>query len=259
MKKRAFLSVAVLSLFLLFAAWESFAAEKTHTNSIGMEFILIPAGEFVRTIPERRNDIGEVVPATRAAVTISTPFYLGVYEVTQVQWQTIMGNIPSKFKGRHNPVEQVSWDDAQEFIRRLNAKEGHNRYRLPTEAEWEHAARAGTSAEYSFGDDESALGQYAWYTDNAGQKTHPVGQKLPNPWGLYDMHGNVWEWVQDWYGEYPASSVPDPAGPSSGVYRVDRGGCWLSTENPCRSASRGYFSADYRLPFIGFRLALSPE
>jgi formylglycine-generating enzyme required for sulfatase activity len=194
-------------------------------------------------------------------VTISKPFYLGKYPVTQAQWVAVMGSNPSKFKGQNNPVEQVSWHDAQEFIRRLNAKEGHSRYRLPTEAEWEYAARAGTSSAYFFGDDKKALSEYAWYKDNSEETSHPVGQKLPNPWGLYDVHGNVYEWVQDWYGEkyYTNSPEGDPKGPSSSSYRVIRGGSWYSLTTCCRSADRYNFTPDYRFDFVGFRLVLSPE
>jgi len=172
-------------------------------------------------------------------VRITQPFYLGKYEVTQGQWQAVMGNNPSKFTGDPNrPVEQVSWDDVQEFIRRLNAREGGTMYRLPTEAEWEYAARAGTTTRWSFGDDKSQLGRYAWYGGNAGSQTHPVGQLQPNPWGLYDMHGNVREWAQDWYGKYTRGTAVDPAGPSSGPRRVDRGGSWYSTSSFCRSSDR---------------------
>ena len=147
--------------------------------------------------------------------------------MTQGQWQAVMGSNPSQFTGDPNrPVENVSWDDVQEFIRRLNAREGGATYRLPTEAEWEYAARAGTTTRWSFGDDASQLGRYAWHDGNAGGQTHPVGQLQPNPWGLYDMHGNVWEWVQDWYGKYASGTAVDPAGPSSGSYHVFRGGGW---------------------------------
>jgi formylglycine-generating enzyme required for sulfatase activity len=193
-------------------AFSSQATEKTYTNSIGMEFVLIPAGWFTRGANNHYEDAAEDERERR--ITISKPFYLGKYEVTQAQWTAVMGSNPSRFKGRTNPVEQISWHDALEFITRLNQKEGHARYRLPTEAEWEYAARARNTGAYSFAAlvttvgeyasykvAEASLGRYAWYHDNSGDKTHPVGQKQPNAWGLYDMHGNVWEWVQDWYGE----------------------------------------------------------
>ena len=230
------------------------AQEQAFTNSIGMEFVLIPASQFSR---------GEVQPAS--LVTISRPFYLGKYEVTQEQWMVVMGedNNPSEFKGRTNPVENVSWDDTQEFIQKLNEKEGGKKYRLPTEAEWEHAARAGTKTEWFFGDDPDALDEYAWClqnSQNSQDSTHPVGQKKPNPWGLYDIYGNVFEWVQDWYGEYPKEAVTDPTGPTDaeGAYRVSRGGRWEYVAEYCRLAVRYKSTSFRRSKGLGFRLAFSP-
>ena len=165
-------------------------------NSIGMEFVLIPSGSFVMgRDPLFEEDRDDELPQHK--VNISKPFYLGKYQVTQAQWVAVMEDNPSGFKGPANPVEQVSWNDAQEFIKRLNVKEGHNRYRLPTEAEWEYAARAGADTVYFFGNDENILPVYAWFIDNSRKTPHPVGKKRPNAWGLYDVHGNVWEWVQD--------------------------------------------------------------
>jgi formylglycine-generating enzyme required for sulfatase activity len=220
-------------------------------NDIGMQFVLIPAGEFLMGSNDREADDDEK-PVHR--VRISRPYYLGIYEVTQAEWEAVMGQNPSRFKGRDRPVEQVSWDDVQAFIQRLNAREGHSKYRLPTEAEWEYAARAGTTTAYSFGDEARQLGAYAWYDDNAGGQTHAVGGKRPNGWSLYDMHGNVWEWVQDWYGTYPAGAVTDPQGPSSGSYRVVRGGGGLGGAGCCRSASRGNYAPGDRNGDLGFRL-----
>ncbi|MDR1921074.1 MAG: formylglycine-generating enzyme family protein [Candidatus Adiutrix sp.] len=226
---------------------------KSRANSIGMEFVLIPAGEFMMGSPDGDEDAD--CDENQHRVTISRPFCLGKYEVTQAQWEAVMGNNPSEFEGRNNPVENVSWDDVQEFINKLNQKEGGNKYRLPTEAEWEYAARAGTTSTYSFGDDAEALGRYAWYGENSGGTTHPVGQKEPNAWGLYDMHGNVWEWVQDWYDDYSGSPATDPLGASSGSSRVFRGGdnAWS-----CRSAFRSGDTPDARYDYLGFRLAFSP-
>jgi formylglycine-generating enzyme required for sulfatase activity len=172
-----------------------------------------------------------------------------------------MGTNPSKFKGRNNPVETVSWKKVQTFIQRLNEHDSANKYRLPTEAEWEYAARAGTTSAYSFGDDASQLGQYAWYRDNSDSQTHPVGLKQPNPWGLYDMHGNVWEWVQDWYGDYPKNAVTSSTGPSGGERRVVRGGSWVSVSDAgfLRSALRCSSTPDFYNVNVGFRLALSPD
>jgi formylglycine-generating enzyme required for sulfatase activity len=262
-------SVLICLFFLLSlpgSAITVHAADKTFTNSIGMEFVLIPAGSFMMGADKNFEDtVDNETPRHR--VSISKPFYLGKYEVTQAQWTAVMGNNPSNFKGRRsNPVEQVSWNDAQAFIKRLNQKEGHNRYRLPTEAEWEYAARAGTTGRYSFGDDAGQLGRYAWCGENYNSgSTHPVGQKKPNAWGLYDMHGNVLEWVQDRYGDYSNSSVTDPTGPSSGSDRVSRGGGWFFNPQGCRTAVRDGVPPDFRRGFPdglyainGFRLALSP-
>ena len=207
-------------------------------NALGMPFVLIPAGSF---------DMGL---SSRHTVTISQPFYLGVHTVTQVQWEAVMGDNPSSFKGEDRPVEKVSWADVQEFIRRLNAQEdGGDRYRLPTEAEWEYACRAGTTGDYA--GDLDAMG---WYSDNSGGETHPVGRKAPNAFGLYDMHGNVWEWVADWYGDYPSGAVMDPKGPESGSNRVVRGGSWYGTAGIARSAHRILSPPGRRDDGLGFRL-----
>jgi len=238
------------------------AQDKTFQNSIGMEFVLIPAGKFTnKWTTETVNDSGEkTTHPQQRVVTISKPFYLGKYEVTQEQWVAVMGsgNNPSKNKGRTNPVEQVSWNDAQEFIKKLNEKEGGKKYRLPTEAEWEHAARAGSETDWFFGNDKAALDQYAWFGKNSKDSMHPVGQKQPNPWGLYDIYGNVSEWVEDWYGEYQAGAVTDPKGPEKGSLRVTRGGRWLSSAEKCQSALRDYTYPVIQEDVLGFRLAFSP-
>src|SRR5215470_8127223 len=182
------------------------APEKTLTNRIGMEFVLIPAGTF-----KMGSNTGDPDERPVHQVTISKAFYMGKYEVTQDQWQAVMGTNPSALPGDANrPVEQVAWNEAQAFISKLNAMEGGQLYRLPTEAEWEYAARAGSPSVYSFGNDPKQLGEYAWYRGNAEHRTHPVGQKKPNAWGLHDMLGNVWEWVQDWEGKYASEAVTDP-------------------------------------------------
>jgi formylglycine-generating enzyme required for sulfatase activity len=164
-----------------------------------------------------------------------------------------MGENPSRFKGDDRPVENVSWEDAQQFIQKLNEREGKEACRLPTEAEWEYAARAGTTTLYSFDDKKSQLSDYAWYGGNSGSATHPVGEKKPNRWGLYDMHGNVCEWVQDWYDSYTAEAVRDPIGPTTGALRVFRGGGWYSPALYARSASRNGFHPGYRYGVLGFR------
>jgi formylglycine-generating enzyme required for sulfatase activity len=222
---------------------------KTLANRIGMEFMLIPAGTFMMG-----STNGEADERPVHQVTISRPFYLGKYEVTQAQWQAVMGNNPSLIQDDPTlPVDQVWWTDVQEFIRKLNTMEGGNKYRLPTEAEWEYAARAGSTTAYCFGDDPKRLGEYAWYKDNAGGKTHPVGQLKPNSWGLYDVHGNVWEWVHDWYGRYSSEPVTDPQGPSSGTHRMRRGCGWNNVAKFCTTTNR-YSVAGYRDDFLGVRL-----
>ena len=220
------------------------------TNSVGMEFVLIPAGAFMMGASDSYPDEQPIHP-----VHISRPFYLGKYEVTQAQWETVMGYNPSAWRGQRNlPVEQVSWEDVQEFLRRLNAEEGGTRYRLPTEAEWEYAARAGTTTAYSFGSDVSRLDEYAWHAGNAAHMSHPVGQLKPNAWGLHDMHGNVWEWVHDWYATYPIGAETDPHGAASGVSRVFRGGGQNNVAWRCSSSSRGYRPPESRLDAVGFRV-----
>jgi formylglycine-generating enzyme required for sulfatase activity len=233
-------------------------APKTFTNSVGMEFVLIPAGEFMMgsLASEKGHDSDE----TQHKVKITKPFYLQTTEVTQAQWKAVMGNL-SRFKGDNLPVEKVSWDDAQEFTRKLSAKDGV-RYRLPTEAEWEYACRAGSTGMFCFGDDDGKLDQYAWYGyDKCGKKTHPVGQKKPNAWGLYDMHGNVWEWCEDWYDKdyYGKSLASDPQGPSRGEYRVLRGGSWLDNAGYCRSANRGWDWPTDRDHNTGVRVSRSSQ
>jgi len=225
------------------------APEKTFTNSIPMEFVLVPAGTF-----KMGSTTGDADERPVHQVTISKAFYLGKYEVTQGQWQAVMGTNPSAFPGDPNrPVDQVSWDEAQAFINKLNAMEGVKLYRLPTEAEWEYAARAGSTTIYSFGNDPKQLGDYAWYRGNAEHHSHPVGQKQPNTWGLHDMLGNVWEWVHDWEGKYPAGPVTDPKGAESGTYHMRRGCAWNNEANVCRVANR-YSVVGYRDDFIGLRV-----
>ena len=231
--------------------------------------VWIPPGTFTMGSPDDEvNRYSDEGPQTR--VTISKGFWMGKYELTQGQYQELMDNNPSRFTGDLNrPVEQVSWNDALAYCNQLTEQQRQDGwlpegyvYRLPTEAEWEYACRAGTTTRFTYGDapDHSLLGPYAWYVDNnSDHKTHPVGQKKPNPWGLYDMHGNVWEWCLDWWSDnLPGGSETDPMGPDSGSYRVRRGGNWNNSAGSCRSANR-----DYRRPVIsnqihGFRPVLAP-
>jgi formylglycine-generating enzyme required for sulfatase activity len=208
-------------------------------NKVTMELELIPAGKFLMGSPEPEED--RYKDEVQHQVTISKPFYMGKYPVTQEQWQAVMGANPSafKFKGANkNPVENVSWNDCQDFVAKVNQKLHGQQASLPTEAQWEYACRAGTTTAYNTGDGEGALKEAGWYMGNSESKTRPVGQKKPNTWGLYDMHGNVFEWCSDWYGSYPAGEVTDPMGPKQGGLRVLRGGCSLIFSASCRSATR---------------------
>jgi formylglycine-generating enzyme required for sulfatase activity/Tol biopolymer transport system component len=228
---------------------------ETFTNTIGMEFVPIPPGEFEMGSPDEEGRDTDEVPVHHVA--IKKAFYMGRYEVTQNQWREIMGDNPSSFTGDDLPVETVSWDGVQEFIKKLNEKEGTDKYRLPSEAEWEYACRAGTTTRYSFGDSESELGGYAWYDKNSDGKTHPVGQKKPNSWGLYDMHGNVWEWVQDCsHSDYNGAPQDGSAWEVScyGAVRVFRGGSWGNPAWGCWSADRNHGGPRDRYSALGFRL-----
>ena len=230
---------------------------------ISMAFVWIAPGVF-----QMGSDGGGSDERPVHEVEISKGFWLGKYEVTQGEWEAVMGRNPSYYKGDNRlPVEAVYWHNAQEFIDTLNAAAGSVVYRLPTEAEWEYACRAGMQTRWSLGDedgdDESRLSDYAWYRGNyvysSDSDTKAVGDKLPNRWGLYDMHGNVWELVQDWYGEdyYNSSPRVDPPGPSSGVSRVIRGGRFYSPARSVRSADRGHTGIGFRDEDIGARLLRS--
>ncbi len=231
------------------------------SKGVKLEMVLIPAGEFLMGSPDSDKDTFPF-DKPQHRVRISKPFYLGKYLVTQEQWAAVMGNNPSEFKGPKNPVETVSWDDCQEFLGKLNTKSvaGGGKFQLPSEAQWEYACRAGSKTRYCFGDDETRLGEYAWYDKNSGYTTHPVGEKKPNAWGLYDMHGNVWEWCQDWLkdGYYTESQVDDPTGAATSSSRVHRGGSWFDPAWYCRSASRSKLLPGHGSLYLGLRVSLVP-
>jgi formylglycine-generating enzyme required for sulfatase activity/tRNA A-37 threonylcarbamoyl transferase component Bud32 len=212
---------------------------------LSLEMVWIPGGTFQMG----SNDNDDEKPVHPVELD---GFWLGKYQVTQRQYEALMGTNPSHFKGPNRPVEQVSWEDAMAFCRKLSQATGKS-YTLPTEAQWEYACRAGSSAKWCFGDDESQLGEYAWYEANSGSQTHDVGQKRPNAWGLYDMHGNVWEWCADWYGTYSAANAKNPTGPLTGQNRVIRGGAWFSEAYRSRSAYRCDGSPGGRYSLVGFR------
>jgi len=251
--------------------------------------VLIPAGTFQMGSPS--GESGRSSNETQHQVTLSRDFLMQTTEVTQAQWQARMGNNPSYFSSdTSRPVEQVSWYDAVAYANALSVADGLPKaynlsscsgtpgadnyscsnvtltastpyattgWRLPTEAEWEYAYRAGTSTAWYFGSDSNLLGTYAWFDGNSSSTTHPVAQKKPNAWGLYDMAGNVWEWCWDWYGSYPGT-VTDPVGTTSGSGRVFRGGSWLGDASYARAALRSYGAApDARSVNLGFRLARS--
>jgi formylglycine-generating enzyme required for sulfatase activity len=222
------------------------------TDATPLDMVLIKAGTFKMGSPstEKGHDNNE----QQHVVTITKEFYIGKYEVTQAQWQSVRGSNPSYFSGNpDNPVERVSWNDCQEFITKLN-QTGQGTFRLPTEAEWEYACRAGTTERYYWGDDPdySFIKEYAWYSgNNSPYGTKEVGTRLPNRWGLFDMSGNVWEWCQDWYGPYPTP-------PNPGVYRVLRGGSGHSYSSICRSANRSWNDPNNRHYNSGFRLCRTP-
>jgi formylglycine-generating enzyme required for sulfatase activity/uncharacterized membrane protein YhaH (DUF805 family) len=232
-------------------------AQTFTSPTLGAKFVLIPAGTFMMGSPasEEERSISE----TQHQVTISKPFYMQTTPVTQEQWKRVMGHNPAFFtswftKDDDHPVERVSWNDVQEFIGKFNELDGTDKYRLPTEAQWEYAARAGTTTMFNTGNSEEDLSRAGWYHKNSGKQTQQVGEKTPNAWGLYDMHGNVLEWCQDWKGDYSASSVTDPEGPSSGSYRIVRGGAYCYGPILCRSAYRNDAAPSHYSPDMGFRL-----
>ena len=252
-------------------------------QEVKLDMVWIKPGTFMMGSP--KDELSRLDNETQHRVTLTKGYWLGKYEVTQTQYKTVMESNPSKFVGDDLPVEQVSWEDAMEFCRKLTERERNTErlpsgyeYTLPTEAQWEYACRAGTTTALNSGKNVTTtekegisdnLDEVGWYWMNGGKKnwnegkdpvicTHPVGQKKPNNWGLYDMHGNVCEWCLDKYGDYPTSSVTNPKGADTDKYRVFRGGSWGCAPYLCRSASRGGFTSDFRFRSLGFRLALTP-
>jgi formylglycine-generating enzyme required for sulfatase activity len=258
------------------------------TNSIGMKLVLIPPGEFQMGSPKELTDeelrahaadswYTEFLPGEgpRHRVRITKAFWLGMYDVTQGEYERVMGSNPSAFSAtgkdkdkvagqetKRFPVENVSWDEAVQFCRKLadmpQEKAAGRTYRLPSEAQWEYACRAGSTTRFCSGDDERSLAEYGWCNANAGGTTHAVGEKRPSAWGLYDVHGNVWEWCQDWYDKdyYAKSATDDPSGPPGGSSRVLRGGSWNCPASYCRSAFRHHYAPLDRHGDVGLRVCL---
>lgn len=256
-----FLLQSLIIVFTFFVISCSQATSKDPSTidlggNVTLEMVKIPAGTFNMGSPLNEEE-RETNEDSLHAVTISKDFYLGKYEVTQAQWKAIMNNNPSESKvGDSYPVEMVSWDDCQKFITALNTKNTqYGTFRLPTEAEWEYACRANSTTRYFWGND--IIGnKYCWYDDHS---THPVGQKLPNAFGLYDMSGNVSEWCSDWFDVYDNLPAIDPTGPKTGSFRIKRGGRFDDYTCFLRSARRGGAAPSIRYKYYDFRLALSPK
>ena len=233
-----------------------------YTNTIGMKLVNIPAGEFMMGSPDTEES-HEGNEAPQHKVRITRAFFMGAYEVTQAEYEKVVGDNPAHYPNAGNPVEEVPWAEAAQFCKRLSAREGVE-YHLPTEAQWEYACRAGTTTPFYTGDTISTdqanyNGNFAYGDGKKGryrEKPTPVGSFAPNPFGLYDMHGNLWEWCQDWYGKsyYSQSPIEDPQGPSSGLVRVLRGGCWLYAVRQMRSANRHWYVPTHWSSNIGFRV-----
>jgi formylglycine-generating enzyme required for sulfatase activity len=225
-----------------------------------IKFCWCPPGTFEMGSPETAPS--HLLNETQHTVTLTRGYWMQQTELTQSQYQQLMGSHPAHYKGEHLPVESVTWSEATEFARRLSAlppeKKVGNQFRLPTEAEWEYACRAGAATLFPHGDDEAGLEDFAWYHQNSARTTHPVGEKKSNAWGLYDMHGNVAEWCQDYYGDYPREAVSDPRGPASGDKRTLRGGNWFQVAMWTRASHRDAYAPSARYVGLGFRLVATP-
>jgi sulfatase modifying factor 1 len=272
-----FIKIGILLVFVVLYqpfsnSHQTQAGENVFTNSLGMEFVLVPAGRFV--MGSSPDEPHRSQSEFQHPVTISRPFYIQTTEVTLKQWRAVMGKrFFGPRKGTDNsPVVQVSWQDCKRFIKKLNAK-GEGNYRLPTEAQWEYACRANTATAYSWGNTidcskamyankSMVLDECQIYLKSIQlplDRPAPVASFAPNAWGIYDMHGNVWEWCADFYGPYPKEHVIDPVGPDSGTYRIRRGGSWFKYGYSCRSANRNYGNPFTRLQTTGFRLVREIE
>ncbi len=253
---------ALILCMVVFAICPVFGQQPQEiANSIGMKLVPIPAGAFTMGSPE--EEVGRHPNERQHKVTISEPYYLGQFEVTQEEYEKVTGSNPSSIQGARHPVETLGWEDAVSFCNKLSElpeeKAARREYRLPTEAEWEYASRAGSETPYSFGESVKPLHEHAWFAENSQNQHHPAGEKKPNRWGLYDMHGNVCEWCDDWYSDnYPSGAAKDPQGPVRGTARVIRGGSWVvANETYFRSAKRATYVPTDRSVILGFRIALN--
>ena len=250
--------IAVVGIIIGVNSMSQQIFSKTYTaNGVSFDMMMVKAGTFTMGATSEMKALNSDEKPTHQ-VTLTNDYYIGKTEVTQALWKAVMGNNPSYFKGDNLPVENVSWDDCQKFISKLNSLTGQN-FRLPTEAEWEFAARGGNNSNHYQYSGSNELGDVAWYDGNSGDKTHVVATKQPNELELYDMSGNVWEWCSDWYGHYSSSSLTNPTGPNSGSLRVLRGGGWDGYARCCRSSYRGYDTpggAPFSDGHLGLRLVL---
>lgn len=280
-KQKVIISVIVFlicfAIVAYFTGWlDTFLGRKFVISEINLELIKCPAGTFTMGSP--KEELGRAEKPKYVywdseelhSVCITKPFYIGKYEITQSLYIALMDKNPSKYVGINNPIDSVTYDEAKAFCDKLNLKylnqlpQGY-KFDLPTEAQWEYACRAGTNTALNNGKNLTNskgtcpnLDEVAWYEENSNKTTHPIGQKKPNAWGIYDMHGNVYEWCRDYYGEYPNSAVTDPIGKKSYFARVIRGGGFDFSADYCRSARRGQEDDDHRFYMLGFRVALVP-
>ena len=257
-RKILFIIAATMLLFgcKKYIDYSAIKVETFYVNGLSFEMVYVEGGSFDMgaTYEQCSDAYKDECPVH--SVTLSG-YYIGKCEVTQELWEAVMGSNPSNFKGAQNPVERVSWNDCQEFVSRLNSLTGKN-FRLPTEAEWEYAARGGNkSLHYKYSGSDN-IDEVAWYNNNSGRSTHAVGTKSPNELGIYDMSGNVCEWCSDWYGGYSAGAQTNPQGPSSGSYRVLRGGSWINYAGNCRVSIRSYDDPGNSNINFGLRLILVP-
>lgn len=253
-KVTAVVTIAAIAAFG--QTWKDIAGRLE--DDLNVKMIFVKGGTFTMGCAAEQGDDCDDDEKPAHSVTVGD-FSIGKYEVTQKLWVQVMGGNPSQITGDDNlPVETVSWNDVQEFIGRLNSMTG-KKYRLPTEAEWEYAARGGLKSKGYKYSGSNNLGDVAWFGDNSGGKSHQVGSKAPNELGIYDMSGNVWEWVGDWYGDYSSTAQTNPSGPARGSDRVLRGGSWGDGAGDCRVSYRGSDAPGFRDGDLGFRLAHSPQ